>query len=525
MSKILFTDSSGSREFQLPETGAVFGRADDCAISILEGSVSGHHGRFEKRDGQWWIVDTGSSNGTKVNGVEVTESAIKNGDQLLFGDLAVQFIDEPEAAPEPAPEPAPAPAPARATASKAEPAPAAKPEPKPAPKPEPVAKPEPKPEPVAKPEPKPEPVIPEPAKPEAPAISTGNWKAPELKVDPTYKTPEMAGTDIELIDTLNENYKKLMSSIGEVVIGQTAVVEQVLTAVFARGHALLMGVPGLAKTLLISTLSHVLDLGFKRVQFTPDLMPSDITGTDVLEENRSTGERTFRFVKGPIFTNMLLADEINRTPPKTQAALLEAMQEGHITVGSQTYPLPKPFFVLATQNPIEQEGTYPLPEAQMDRFLFNIIVDYPSADDESTIIANVTSDRKVTLDKIMDGNMVLQVQDVVKRVPVAPHVIDFARNLVRATRPKQPEAPDFVREMVGWGAGPRAGLALINAGKARAVLHGRHHCTTADVVAVALPVLRHRCITTFAAEASGVTSDEIVNMLLKALKASDLAEI
>ncbi|MGN0845113.1 MAG: AAA family ATPase [Kiritimatiellia bacterium] len=335
----------------------------------------------------------------------------------------------------------------------------------------------------------------------------------------------MSGSDIETIDELNAKYKELIANISEVVIGQADVVEQVLVAVFARGHALLMGVPGLAKTLLISTLSHVLDLGFKRVQFTPDLMPSDITGTDVLEENRSTGERSFRFVKGPIFTNMLLADEINRTPPKTQAALLEAMQEHHITVGSQTYALPKPFFVLATQNPIEQEGTYPLPEAQMDRFLFNIIVDYPSAEDESTIIKNVTSGRHVELKKVMDGDAVLRIQDVVKRVPVAPHVIDFARNLVRATRPKQPEAPDFVKEMVGWGAGPRAGLSLINAAKARAVLHGRHHCTTADVVDVALPVLRHRCITTFAAEAAGVKSDEIVKMLLKVLRSSDLADI
>ena len=331
--------------------------------------------------------------------------------------------------------------------------------------------------------------------------------------------------DIELIADLNDRYKRMKEDLAQVVIGQTSVVEEVLTAVFSRGHALLMGVPGLAKTLLISTISKVLALDYKRVQFTPDLMPSDITGTDVLEEDKASGGRHFRFVKGPVFTNMLLADEINRTPPKTQAALLEAMQEHHITVGSTTYQLPEPFFVLATQNPIEQEGTYPLPEAQMDRFMFNIIVHYPEADDETQIIANVTSGKKANLTKIMDGEMVLRVQDVVRRVPVAPHVIEYARNLTRATRPKQPEAPDFVRELIGWGAGPRAGISLIQAAKARAILHGRHHTTTGDVSAVALPVLRHRVITTFAAEAAGVTSDEVVQMLIKTLAPREDLEI
>ena len=331
--------------------------------------------------------------------------------------------------------------------------------------------------------------------------------------------------DLAQIQNVHNAYLRMQEELGKVVVGQSHVIDEVLMAVFSRGHALLVGVPGLAKTLLVSTVSRVLDLSFKRIQFTPDLMPSDITGTDVLDEDPATGRRAFRFVPGPVFTNMLLADEINRTPPKTQAALLEAMQEHHITVGSQTYDLPKPFFVLATQNPIEQEGTYPLPEAQMDRFMFNIIVTYPSAEDESTIITNVTSARKVELRKVMDGETVLRAQDVVKRVPVAPHVIDYARNLVRATRPKQPEAPDYVREMVGWGAGPRAGLALINAAKARAVIMGRHHCTTGDVTAVALPVLRHRCITTFAAEAAGVSSDDIVKMLLQSLKPSDSLDI
>ena len=332
------------------------------------------------------------------------------------------------------------------------------------------------------------------------------------------QTGGVSDDDVALIKLLNEKYESAKEQISKVVIGQMPVIEEVLIAVFARGHALLMGVPGLAKTLLVSTLSKVLDLRFKRVQFTPDLMPSDITGTDVLEEDRASGERKFRFVEGPVFTNMLLADEINRTPPKTQAALLEAMQEHHITVGSHTYDLPEPFFVLATQNPIEQEGTYPLPEAQMDRFLFNIVVNYPTHDDEIAIIRNVTSGCPAQLDKILDGETVLKLQDVVKRVPVAPHVVEYACSLARATRPKEPEAPDFVKELVGWGAGPRAGISLVTAAKARAILHGRHHATTADVSAVALPVLRHRVITTFAAEAAGVTSDDIVGMLLKELK-------
>ena len=517
MTKLIFIGADGAPEVPIPDQGVTFGRSSDCDLPIPENSVSGHHGMLRFEGGRWMLHDTNSSNGSFVNGRRVTDAELHNGDTLQFGDVQVRFVtDAPSAQPAPKPAPAPAPAP---SGLKLPPKPGMPAGAKLPPKPSAPA--------AAKQAPAPKKAEPKaPAAPSAPNLSTGSdWKAPELKVDPNYRDPEMSQDDVAIIADLERKYNALRENISQVVIGQADVVEEVLMAVFAKGHALLMGVPGLAKTLLISTLSHVLDLGFKRVQFTPDLMPSDITGTDVLEENKSTGERQFRFVKGPIFTNMLLADEINRTPPKTQAALLEAMQEHHITVGTQTYDLPKPFFVLATQNPIEQEGTYPLPEAQMDRFMFNIIVTYPSAEDESTIITNVTSARKVKLEKVMDGEMVLKVQDVVKRVPVAPHVIDYARNLVRATRPKQPEAPDFVREMVGWGAGPRAGLALINAAKARAVMHGRHHTTTADVSAVALPVLRHRCITTFAAEAAGVTSDEIVNMLVKALKPSDSLEI
>ncbi len=327
--------------------------------------------------------------------------------------------------------------------------------------------------------------------------------------------------DVELIEELHDSYTRMKQQLAQVIVGQTQVIDEVLMAIFSRGHALLVGVPGLAKTLLVSSLSQVLRLSFKRIQFTPDLMPSDITGTEVLEEDRATGKRSFRFVHGPVFANMLLADEINRTPPKTQAALLEAMQEHRVTVGDETYPLPEPFFVLATQNPIEQEGTYPLPEAQLDRFMFNILVDYPTADEEAAIIRQVTGSAEARLDGFhLDASRIRRLQALIRRVPVADHVVHYARDLARGTRPKQDEAPDFVREMVAWGAGPRAGIYLIMAAKAHAVLHGRHHATTADVTTIALPVLRHRVITTFNAEAAGVNSDEIVRMLIKHLQPS-----
>jgi MoxR-like ATPase len=331
--------------------------------------------------------------------------------------------------------------------------------------------------------------------------------------------------DAALIQEMFGLCGRMKKQLAQVIVGQTSVIDEVLVAVFSRGHALLVGVPGVAKTLLISTVSRVMDLSFKRIQFTPDLMPSDITGTDVLEEDHTTGRRTFRFVKGPVFANMVLADEINRTPPKTQAAMLEAMQEHRVTVGGENYRLPEPFFVLATQNPIEQEGTYPLPEAQLDRFIFNIIVDYPSKAEESVVIRQVTGPQSDTVEKVLNAEQVVKMQELVRRVPVADHVIDFARDLTRATRPNQPEAPDFVREMVAWGAGPRAGISLITAAKARAVLYGRYHATTADVAAVAHPVLRHRVLTTFNAEAAGVKSDKIISMLLERLRPSENLDV
>ena len=324
--------------------------------------------------------------------------------------------------------------------------------------------------------------------------------------------------DLQTIQELGTAYKKMEDQLGKVIVGQSHVIEQVLISLFCRGHVLLVGVPGLAKTLLISTVARALDLSFKRIQFTPDLMPSDITGTDVLEEDRTTGKRVFRFVKGPLFANMVLADEINRTPPKTQAALLEAMQEHRVTVGEETFPLAEPFFVMATQNPIEQEGTYPLPEAQLDRFMFNVTVDYPTATEESRIIKQVTGTYEAKVDPVLTGEDIARLQKVVRRVPVADHVIDFARDLARMSRPTDPNTPPFVKEMIAWGAGPRAGIYLVLAAKARAILHGRFHATTEDVKAVALPVLRHRVFTTFNAEAAGITSDDVIRKLLEVVK-------
>ncbi|MGI9241932.1 MAG: AAA family ATPase [Verrucomicrobiales bacterium] len=321
--------------------------------------------------------------------------------------------------------------------------------------------------------------------------------------------------DLAKVAELHAAYSLMREQLGKVIIGQAVVIEELLIAIFCRGHALLVGVPGLAKTLLVSSLSEALELKFRRVQFTPDLMPSDITGTDVLEEDSSTGKRVFRFVRGPIFANMVLADEINRTPPKTQAALLEAMQERHVTVGEQTLALPDPFFVLATQNPIEQEGTFPLPEAQLDRFMMSIHVDYPTAEEEDAIMMQESGATRGELEKVLDAQRVIDFQQLVKRVPVAEFVVQYARKIVRSTRPKTDEAPPFVKDMVMWGAGPRAGISLLTAAKAHALLSGRGHVTTGDIDRMAFPVLRHRVMTSFNAEASGVTSDELIRMLLQ----------
>ncbi len=331
--------------------------------------------------------------------------------------------------------------------------------------------------------------------------------------EPNPLTP----AEVQAVKELTAAYQQLTEQIGKVIVGQKQVVEQLLMALFSRGHCLLVGVPGLAKTLLVSTVSKILHLSFKRIQFTPDLMPSDITGTDILQDDPETGRRKFSFLQGPIFANMILADEINRTPPKTQAALLEAMQERHVTAGTQTYPLPVPFFVLATQNPIEQEGTYPLPEAQQDRFMFNIKVDYPSRAEELQIMKQTTSTYKPDLKPVLSGEQITKLQEIVRQVVVADHVYAYAADLVRATRPREQGVPKFVPELVAWGAGPRASQYLILGGKARALLNGRLHVTTEDIKEVAYPVLRHRLVTTFNADAEGVTTDDVIKKLIQAI--------
>jgi MoxR-like ATPase len=329
------------------------------------------------------------------------------------------------------------------------------------------------------------------------------------------QSTNLAAEELASVEKLQKGYHDLRSELGKIIVGQEAVIEELLIALFCRGHALLVGVPGLAKTLLISTLSRTLGLSFSRIQFTPDLMPSDITGTEVIEEDKTTGGRMMRFVRGPVFANVILADEINRTPPKTQAALLEAMQEHQVTAGGKQHRLPQPFFVLATQNPIEQEGTYPLPEAQLDRFMFNIHVGYPSEEEEFQIVRLTTMNRTVDLKHVLSGEEVLALQEIVRKVPVADHVIRYALQFSRLTRRTEGNVPDFINEFVAWGAGPRASQYLILAGKARALLKGRYHVSTEDIRQVAIPVLRHRVVTNFNAEAEGIRSDAIVKKLIE----------
>jgi MoxR-like ATPase len=321
--------------------------------------------------------------------------------------------------------------------------------------------------------------------------------------------------DVQAVRQLNEAYQLILEQLKQVIVGQQQVLEELLIAMFARGHCLLLGVPGLAKTLMIRTLADALSLEFRRIQFTPDLMPSDITGTEVIQEDKLSGTRTLKFLKGPIFGNVILADEINRTPPKTQAALLEAMQEHQITAAGTRHRLTEPFFVLATQNPIEQEGTYPLPEAQLDRFMFNTFVDYPTEDEELEIVKRTTADLAPKIASALSGQQILELQKIVRRVPAADSVIGYALRLTRLTRPGKDGAPDFVRQYVNWGAGPRASQYLVLGAKARAVLHGRFHAGTEDIRAVAFPVLRHRILTNFNAEAEGVKPDDIIRRLIE----------
>ncbi|MGH1364598.1 MAG: AAA family ATPase [Calditrichia bacterium] len=331
-------------------------------------------------------------------------------------------------------------------------------------------------------------------------------------------TPDSASDrDIELFEKLSVNYKAILEEVHKAIVGQDKIIEELLIAMLSGGHCLIVGVPGLAKTLLINTLAKVLELQFSRIQFTPDLMPSDITGTEIIEEDRVSGKKSFRFIKGPIFANIVLADEINRTPPKTQAALLEAMQEHKVTAGGDDLILEEPFFVLATQNPIEQEGTYPLPEAQLDRFMFNLWIDYPTFEEEVKIVKTTTSSYKPELNKVMSAADIVAAQDVLRKVAVADNVIEYAVKLVNMTRPGSSAAPDFVDKWVSWGAGPRASQYLILGAKTRAALYGRFTPSEEDVRACAVPVLRHRVVTNFNAEAESVSTLDIINRIIETL--------
>ena len=336
--------------------------------------------------------------------------------------------------------------------------------------------------------------------------------------------PGPAGHESQFIERFVQIRERLLGEIHKVIIGQDPVIELLLAAMFARGHCLIVGVPGLAKTLMISTLARVLRLEFNRIQFTPDLMPSDITGTDILEEDSATGKRAFRFVRGPVFANIVLADEINRTPPKTQSALLQAMQEYQVTASGQTYPLEPPFFVLATQNPVEQEGTYPLPEAQLDRFMFMVNIGYPSKKEERQIVRRTTMELDTEPEPVLSASDIITVQRVLRKLPVSDHVVDYAVSLARATRPREPGTPPFINEWLTWGAGPRAAQYLVLGAKAHAILNARLNVSCEDVRAIAKPVLRHRLFTNFNADAEGIGADQVIEKLLEAVPEAGAAD-
>jgi MoxR-like ATPase len=469
-------------------TGAVFelvppafslGRDPGNALLLPnESGASRKHALLFEKDGAWWVEDLGSSNGTSVNGKELEQAAqLQEGDIIAVGIEELQFsASSAKATFEDAPS-AEAPV---GSGSRAEDLVAG-------------------------------PVATAPA-PEAAAAK------------PAEKAPECSSDVQELVTRMSALTLEIRKEIGKAIVGQVDIVMDMLTAIISRGHVLLIGMPGLAKTTLVRTISEVLDLEFRRIQFTPDLMPSDITGTDILEVDEETGKKAYRFIKGPIFTQILLADEINRTPPKTQAALLEAMQEYRVTASGQTFDLAAPFFVLATQNPLEQEGTYPLPEAQLDRFMFSIYIDYPSEEEEELIAKFTTSTLKTVLNKVMDGAQILELQKTVRDLPVSDHVLKYAVRLVRATRPGDKRAPDFIQKWIQCGSGPRAAQNIIVAAKARAIIAGRLLVTTADVRSVARPVLRHRIFTNFTADSEGMDTDKIVNKLLEVVPEPDASD-
>ncbi len=459
---VVRTGNLAGSEFRLHQEKVTIGRdlSADVRISGDE-EISRLHAELLKGRNGWKVKDGGSRNGTKVNGTKIEGVlALQAHDVIRVGKTELELVETGE-----------------------------------------------------------ESAVAEPVK-EAPPANPERASAPQQETaihiaGPPGPGAQVSEEDLQAVKRLSEARQVLLREIRKVIIGQEDVVEQVIVALFSRGHCLVVGVPGLAKTLMVRTVARVLDLEFKRVQFTPDLMPSDISGTDVLQEDQSTRERSFKFIKGPIFTNILLADEINRTPPKTQAALLEAMQEYRVTAGGVTYQLPLPFFVLATQNPIEQEGTYPLPEAQLDRFMFEILISYPMRQEEVQIVKSTTYDYEPDLHPVLSAKDILNLQHIVRRVPISDHVVGYATDLARATRPKEESAPEFIKEWVSWGAGPRAAQYMVIGAKARAVINGRYNVSVNDVKAAAHPVLRHRVLTNFNADSEGVDSDDIIDRLLE----------
>jgi MoxR-like ATPase len=468
----------------------VLGRSQDCHIFVSDTRISKQHSRFFIEEDRWHVEDLGSRNGIFLNGAQVERGALAIGDRLQIGNIAMEVSAESGASAAPPAEPR-VPPPAAAATVVAE-----KPPEKLAEKPA---------------------GVPAAEKPAA-AVKSAAVSKPPARAPARAAAPLEARGDVKtLIAQVREARDRIRAEMQKVIVGQSQAIDDLLVCLFARGHCLLIGVPGLAKTLMVSTLASVLDLQFKRIQFTPDLMPADITGTDVLEEDPVTRARSYKFLKGPIFTNLLLADEINRTPPKTQAALLEAMQEFRVTASGTTYSFAPPFFVLATQNPIEQEGTYPLPEAQLDRFMFNLLIDYPSRDEEVGILRATTLEGGEDPEPVLGAGDILRLQKLVRRLPVSDFVLYYAADLARGSRPKQPGSPDFVTRYLAWGAGPRAAQYLVLGAKARAILEGRANVSAADVRSVARLVLRHRIFPNFQASSEGITADSLVDRLLSAV--------
>ena len=465
--RIIAGKDTGTR-IPLASPPVTIGRANDNRVVLPpETGASRHHAELTENDGRWSVSDLGSLNGTYVNGERIEWPRVLHlGDQIKIASEVMVFEDGTSNIGS---------TDAHSTSAAAPTQPGRN--------------------------------APPPRSEPSPVVIDGN-----------PADPQVAQETAAQLRVLVPKLESVVAEIGKTIVGQKEILHSLMLALMSRGHVLMIGLPGLAKTLMIRTLAEVLDLRFRRIQFTPDLMPTDITGTDVLEVDEATGRKNYRFIRGPVFTNILLADEINRTPPKTQAALLEAMQEYHVTASGETYPLAPPFFVLATQNPLEQEGTYPLPEAQLDRFMFSLRVDYPSEAEEEEIASTTTSDRSVVLAKRMSGEEILLLQKLVRRLPVSPHVVKYATRLARATRPGDPRAPEAVRKWIHCGAGPRATQYLLLAAKAQAVMRGSLVVNCADIRQAALPVLRHRMFTNFTADSEGVDVDAIIAQVLAAVQ-------